>query len=58
MRFDTGETVDPMAGDILTIEAGARAQWTISEPLHNSYQYHDTFMSASNRENQVRWQSK
>ena len=58
VRFDTGETVDLMAGDFLTIEAGARAQWTISEPLRNSYQYHDTFMSASNREDQVRWQRK
>ena len=58
LTFDNGETVDLQSGDFLTIEEGARACWAISEPIRTSYRYHDTFMSASNRSEQVRWQGK
>ena len=58
VRFDTGETVDLVAGDFLSIEPGVQGTWEISKPLRNSYQYHDTFQSASKRENQVRWQNR
>ena len=56
LTFDDGETVDLQPGDFLTIEKGAGATWAISEPIRNSYRYHDTFLSASNRAAQVRWQ--
>ena len=58
LTFDDGETVDLQAGDFLTIEQGASAKWAISEPIQNSYMYHDTFMSAANRTTQVRWKGK
>lgn len=58
VRFDTGETVDLVAGDFLSIEPGVQGSWEISEPLRNIYQYHDTFQSASKREEQVRWQNR
>ena len=55
LTFDDGETVDLQPGDFLTIEEGARASWAISEPIRNSYRYHDTFESASRRGSQVYW---
>lgn len=55
LTFADGETVDLQAGDVLTIEQGASAVWAISEPIRNSYEYHDSFNSASNRAAQVRW---
>ena len=54
LTFSNGEIVDLQSGDTLTIQAGARADWVISEPIRNSYCYHDTFISASNRETQVK----
>lgn len=54
LTFGNGETVDLQAGDFLTIESGASATWAISAPIRNSYRYHDTFISASNRAAQVR----
>jgi uncharacterized cupin superfamily protein len=56
LTFGDGETVDLIAGDILIIEKGASATWAISAPIKNSYRYHNTFISASNRAAQVRWQ--
>ncbi|MEM7562933.1 MAG: cupin domain-containing protein [Pseudomonadota bacterium] len=56
LTFDNGETVDLIADDFLTIEKGSSATWAISTPIRNSYRYHNTFHSASNRANQVRWQ--
>ncbi len=53
LAFSNGESVDLQPGDTLTIQSGACASWTISEPIRNSYMYHDTFMSASNRAAQV-----
>ncbi|MFT5116063.1 MAG: putative cupin superfamily protein [Parasphingorhabdus sp.] len=50
LTFSNGETVDLQPGDMLTIQAGARADWVILEPIRNSYMYHDTFMSAANSE--------
>ena len=55
LTFDNGETVDLEAGDVLTIEQGASATWAISSQIRNSYQYHNTFESASQRTCQVRW---
>lgn len=57
VTFDNGEAVDLQPGDFLTIEQDAKATWAITEPIRNSYQYHDTFLSASNREKQVKWQN-
>lgn len=56
LTFSNGETVDIQPGDTLLVRAGSLATWQISEPIHNSYMYHDTFMSAANRADQVRWQ--
>ena len=58
LTFDNGETVDLQAGDFLTIEQGASATWDIKEPIRNSYMYHDTFQSASQRASQIHWQSR
>ena len=58
LTLDDGETIDLQSGDFLTIEESVRARWAISEPIRTSYRYHDTFMSASNRAEQVRWQGK
>ena len=55
LTFATGDQLDLQAGDFLTIEAGAHADWAITEPLRNSYCYHDTFESAVQRTSQVRW---
>lgn len=57
LTFGDGETVDLQPGDFLTIQMGAKARWTITEPIRNSYMYHDTFDSASHRDRQVRWQA-
>lgn len=56
LTFDNGESVDLQAGDFLTIFKGASATWAISEPIRNSYQYHNTFNSAEKRVEQVCWQ--
>jgi uncharacterized cupin superfamily protein len=58
LTFADGESVDIQPGDTLTVQAGARASWVISLPIRNSYMYHDTFMSAEKRANQVRWEGK
>ncbi len=58
LTFSDGEVVDLQAGDFLTIQQGASAEWVISTPIRNSYQYHDTFGSAAKRADQVRWQDK
>ena len=58
LTFSDGEVVDLQPGDFLTIEQGASAIWKITEPIRNSYVYHDTFESASRRASQVRWQDK
>ena len=58
LTFSNGKTVDLRSGDTLMIQAGAVAEWVISEPIRNSYMYHDTFMSAANREAQVKQQGK
>jgi uncharacterized cupin superfamily protein len=58
LTFSNGDTVDLQAGDTLTVQAGASASWAISHPIRNSYQYHDTFNSAANREAQIKWQDK
>lgn len=58
LTFSDGETVDLQAGDTLTVQSGASASWVISQPIRNSYQYHDTFASAANRAAQVKWPSK
>ena len=55
LTLGNGEVVDLRAGDFLTIEQGVSATWAISEPIRNSYQYHDTFESSSKRVDQVRW---
>jgi uncharacterized cupin superfamily protein len=55
LTFGNGEIVDLQAGDVLTIEQGASASWVISEPIRNSYQYHNSFDSASQRAHQLRW---
>lgn len=56
LTFSNGENVDLQMGDTLTVQAGASADWVISEPVRNSYCYHDTFMSAANRDAQVKRQ--
>ncbi|MEH6631627.1 MAG: cupin domain-containing protein [Halopseudomonas aestusnigri] len=56
LTFSDGEIVDLMPGDTLTIREGASATWAINTPIRNSYQYHDTFQSASKRTDQVSWQ--
>ena len=53
LTFSNGEVVDLQSGDTLTIKPGAHADWVITEPVRNSYMYHDTFMSAANRTAQV-----
>lgn len=58
LTFTNGEAVDLQAGDTLTVQAGASADWVISQPIRNSYRYHDTFTSAANREAQLRWEGK
>lgn len=58
LEFSDGSGVDLQAGDFLTIQQGASAVWTITAPIRNSYMYHDTFESASQRDSQVRWLSK
>jgi uncharacterized cupin superfamily protein len=58
LNFDNGDTVDLIPGDFLTIEPGASAIWVISEPIRNSYVYHDSFESASVRAEQVHWRNK
>ena len=55
LTFAHGEKVDLQAGDFLTIESGTHSLWVISEPLLNSYMYHDTFISASRRTEQIHW---
>lgn len=55
VTFANGESVDLVPGDFLTIEAGAKADWDIPVPIRNSYTYHDTLVSAANRESQIRW---
>ncbi len=54
LTFADGTTVDVQPGDTLTVQKGASATWTISAPIRNSYCYHDSFVSASNRAAQVR----
>lgn len=54
LTFADGEIVDLQEGDILTVQSGASADWVISQPIRNSYRYHNTFTSASNREAQVK----
>jgi uncharacterized cupin superfamily protein len=49
LTFSNGETVDLQSGDTLTVQSGASANWVISEPIRNSYCYHDTFVSSSSR---------
>ena len=49
LTFSNGGSVDLQAGDTLTVQAGASADWVISKPMRNSYCYHDTFKSAANR---------
>lgn len=34
-------SVELQAGDLLTIRKDAKAVWRISQPIHNSYKYHD-----------------
>ena len=58
LNFSGGEVVDLQAGDFLTIRQGASAEWAITAPMRNSYQYHDTFESTAKRADQVRWQDK
>ncbi|UZD89776.1 cupin domain-containing protein [Cognatishimia activa] len=58
LSFSNGHKVDLQAGDTLTVQAGASADWVISSPIRNSYMYHDTFMSADNRAQQVRWEGE
>jgi uncharacterized cupin superfamily protein len=54
LTFDNGEAADIQARDILTIEQAARATWSISKPVGNSYQYHNSFDSASQSADQGR----
>ncbi|WP_282607780.1 cupin domain-containing protein [Pelagibius sp. Alg239-R121] len=58
LTFSNGASVDLQPGDTLTVHSGASADWVISEPIRNSYMYHDTFASASNRGTQVKWQNQ
>ncbi len=58
LTFSDGETVDLQAGDTLTVQEGASVVWAILAPIRNSYLYHDTFMSAAKRSDQVRWEGK
>lgn len=58
LTFSDGTTVDLKPGDTLTVKQGASASWMISKPIRNSYMYHDTFMSASKRAEQVRWEGR
>lgn len=44
LTFSDGETVDLQAGDTLTVQSGASADWVISQPIRNSYQYHDVHL--------------
>ena len=57
LTFADGETADIEAGDTLTVNGGSEVTWEIMLPVRNSYQYHDTFVSAENRAYFVRWQS-
>ena len=41
LSFEGGGTADLEPGDTMTIRAGARAVWEITEPIENSYRYHD-----------------
>jgi uncharacterized cupin superfamily protein len=54
LTFSNGEVVDLQSGDTLTINPGAHADWVITKPVRNSFMYHDTFMSAANRKEQVK----
>lgn len=42
LTFSDGKVLDLRAGDTLTIENGASADWVISKPIRNSYRYHDS----------------
>lgn len=44
--FDDGFFIEIDSDDFVTIEQGARVQWTIIEPIKNYYCYHDSFESA------------
>lgn len=58
LTFADGTSVDIQPGDTLTVQAGARASWVITSPIRNSYMYHDSFLSAAKRGEQVRWEGK
>ncbi len=55
LAFSDGTEVDIQVGDTLTIQAGSNAVWKIESSIRNLYRYHDTFESAAERDNQVRW---
>ena len=40
IAFSTGQVVDLQRGDLLTIEVGAKAVWTIRQSIRNLYRYH------------------
>ncbi len=41
LTFSDGEIIDLQAGDTLTVQSGASADWVISNPIRNSYQFKD-----------------
>ena len=56
LTFENGETVDLTSGDLLTVYKGAVINWIISNPIRNSYCYHDSFHSAAERDAHIHWQ--
>ncbi|WP_420547609.1 cupin domain-containing protein [Curvivirga sp.] len=58
LTFDTGEYVELTKGDFLTIYEGSEANWDIPNGISNRYQYHDSFVSASHRQEQIHWDRK
>ena len=49
IELNTGERLEVIAGDFVTIQPGVTGEWQISQPLENRFCYHDSFDTAASR---------
>ncbi|MCS3470113.1 putative cupin superfamily protein [Pseudomonas sp. JUb42] len=49
IELSSGDRVDVLPGDFVTIRPGISCRWHISEPMENRYCYHDSFEIAERR---------
>lgn len=49
IELNTGERLEVIAGDLVTIQPGVTGEWQVSQPLENRYCYHDSFDTAASR---------